>query len=131
MSYESWVDRAIRDATDRGEFDDLPGAGKPIPNLAHNYDDAWWAKELLEREGLSLLPDTLQLQLIVEKERERIGALQSESAVRAEVATLNEMIRARLLSATTGPPSRTTLVDVEKFVAAWRVGRHPDPTVPD
>jgi hypothetical protein len=30
MSFESWVDKQIREATERGEFDGLPGAGKPI-----------------------------------------------------------------------------------------------------
>lgn len=120
VPFESWFDKAIREATDRGEFDDLPGAGKPIPDLGTTYDEAWWAKQLLRREGLSLLPDTLQLQLVVEKERERIGGLESEADVRLELAALNEMIRQRLLSAVTGPPSRTTLVDVERFVAEWR-----------
>ena len=30
MSYETPLDRAIREATERGAFDDLPGAGKPL-----------------------------------------------------------------------------------------------------
>ena len=34
----------------RGEFDDLPGAGKPIPNL--NDDPLWWVKKFVERERL-------------------------------------------------------------------------------
>ena len=123
--FESWIDRAIREAADRGEFDDLPGAGRPIPDLDASYDDAWWAKQLLKREGLSLLPDTLQLQLVVEKERERIGGLAAEAAVRTELAALNDMIRARLLTAISGPPSRTTLVDVERFVAEWRERHRP------
>lgn len=31
--FESWIDRQIREAQERGEFDDLPGAGEPIKGL--------------------------------------------------------------------------------------------------
>jgi hypothetical protein len=33
MRYEDWIERQIREAQERGAFDDLPGAGKPIPGL--------------------------------------------------------------------------------------------------
>ncbi len=32
-NWESPVERAIREAQERGEFDNLPGAGKPLRNL--------------------------------------------------------------------------------------------------
>ena len=50
--YESHVDRQIREAQERGEFDNLPGAGKPIPGIGGNYDENWWLKELLRREDI-------------------------------------------------------------------------------
>ena len=28
--HESWVEKQIREAQERGEFDNLPGAGKPL-----------------------------------------------------------------------------------------------------
>ena len=31
VSFESWVERQVREARERGAFDDLPGAGKPLP----------------------------------------------------------------------------------------------------
>ncbi|MEV0587999.1 DUF1992 domain-containing protein [Nonomuraea sp. NPDC050310] len=31
MPFKTWIDRQIREATERGEFDNLPGTGKPIP----------------------------------------------------------------------------------------------------
>ena len=119
-SWDSWIDRAIRDAEERGEFDDLPGAGRPIPDLGREYDEAWWVKSLLRREELSILPDTLQLQLFAERGRERIMRMRTEDEVRRALAELNEEIAARLRTAVTGPASRTTLVDVERFVARWR-----------
>lgn len=47
---DDWLEKAIREATERGEFDDLPGAGKRIEGLGGTYDPAWWAKEFVGRE---------------------------------------------------------------------------------
>ena len=30
LTWQNWVDRQIRDAQDRGEFEDLPGVGQPL-----------------------------------------------------------------------------------------------------
>ena len=49
----SLADRRIREAMEKGEFDDLPGAGEPIPDLDDGYDPDWWAKKWVQREGLS------------------------------------------------------------------------------
>ena len=60
--YESWIDRQIREAQERGEFDDLPGAGKPIKGLTGRQDENWWVKGLMERENLApVLPTSLSL----------------------------------------------------------------------
>jgi Domain of unknown function (DUF1992) len=42
-SWESWIDRQVREAEERGEFDDLPGAGRPIPGLDKPFDELWEA----------------------------------------------------------------------------------------
>ena len=49
----SLADRRIREAMEKGEFNDLPGSGEPIPNLQDGYDPDWWTKQLVKREGLS------------------------------------------------------------------------------
>ena len=62
--WESPVERAIREAQERGEFDDLPGAGKPLPDLGDPDDPLWWLRRKAEREQLDLslaLPTALQL----------------------------------------------------------------------
>jgi hypothetical protein len=33
MSFETWVDNQISRSIARGDFEDLPGAGKPIPGI--------------------------------------------------------------------------------------------------
>jgi DnaJ family protein C protein 28 len=35
--WESWIDQAIREAQERGEFDDLPGRGKPLDLTPNPY----------------------------------------------------------------------------------------------
>jgi hypothetical protein len=32
-----------------GEFDDLPGAGKPLPGAGVPDDDLWWVRDWLTR----------------------------------------------------------------------------------
>lgn len=56
-TFESWIEREIREAQERGVFDDLPGAGKPLPGLDEPHDPLWWVKRKIRDENLSLLPD--------------------------------------------------------------------------
>jgi len=48
-STEHPVERAIRFAMEAGEFDDLPGEGKPIPGVGQVDDDLWWVRGWLRR----------------------------------------------------------------------------------
>ena len=52
VNFESWIDRQIREATERGEFDNLPGTGKPLPGGP--VEEQWWLKDYLRRETLVL-----------------------------------------------------------------------------
>jgi Domain of unknown function (DUF1992) len=40
--WESAVDRQIREAQEAGEFDRLPGLGRPLPGAGGEYDEDWW-----------------------------------------------------------------------------------------
>ena len=42
---ESLVERQIREAQERGEFENLPGAGKPLRGLGGADDPDWWVKQ--------------------------------------------------------------------------------------
>ena len=48
----SLAERRIQDAMEAGEFDALPGAGEPIPDLEDGYDPDWWVKKWAKREGI-------------------------------------------------------------------------------
>ena len=54
------VERRILDAMDRGEFDGLPGAGEPIPDVDVVYDPGWWVRKWIRRERLRDLSDELR-----------------------------------------------------------------------
>lgn len=120
--YESLVDQQIRLAQERGDFDDLPGAGKPLPGLGGPDDELWWIKGYLRREGLStedLLPTPLRLRKEIERLPETVDELSSEQSVREAVRRLNRRI-AEHLRAPSGPPVPVRPVDADAVVAGWR-----------
>ncbi|RLV54745.1 DUF1992 domain-containing protein [Aeromicrobium phragmitis] len=116
-----WVDQQIRAAMDRGEFDDLPYSGKPLPEHVLQRDPDWWLKQLVEREQVSgVLPPALQLRKDDAALDETLDRLGSELQVREELDSFNRRVieaRRQLLG---GPPVVTSLRDVEAEVAAWR-----------
>ncbi|HEU4811460.1 MAG TPA: DUF1992 domain-containing protein [Nocardioides sp.] len=119
----TWVDLQIQQAMARGDFDDLPGQGKPIADLGSQHDPDWWLKKLIERERIALLPASLQLRKEDAELDDRLDALAVEAEVRREVTEFNErVIRARYRPAE-GPPLITMPRDVEATVAAWRERR--------
>jgi hypothetical protein len=119
VSFETWVDKQIRDAQNRGEFDNLPGAGKPIPDLGKAHDDMWWVKQKMRRENLSFLPPALALRKEVEDAVAAAMRARSEPAVRQIVADINEKIMVALRRPTTGPPVDQMPLDVERVVRDW------------
>ena len=46
---EAFVDRVIREAMERGDFDDLPGKGEPIPGAGTVDTEGWWVRRWVER----------------------------------------------------------------------------------
>jgi Domain of unknown function (DUF1992) len=115
-SFESFVEQQIREAQERGAFDNLPGAGKPLPDLDEPHDPMWWVKRKLRDEQLSLLPDALQIRVDLERALEA----RTESELREALLDLNQRI-ARLNSRVTeGPPTSLALVDAEAIVRRWR-----------
>jgi hypothetical protein len=124
-SWESWIEQQIREAREAGLFDNLPGAGKPLPNLTDEYDPLWWVKQLAQREQISLLPPSLEVLRKVESEMAAIGQLADEAKVRSRILALNREIAKVNARSTEGPPTRLGPLDVEAIVAEWRARRAP------
>jgi hypothetical protein len=120
VSWETWIERQIREGMERGEFDGLPGHGKPMRDLDKPRDELWWVRDKLQREDAQFLPPTLALRKEVEDVRERIAAAASEGEVRSLVAGINERIVKINSRATAGPPSTVVKLDEDLEVRRWR-----------
>lgn len=54
---EPLVERLIREAVEAGEFDELPGAGMPLPDAGKYDDELWWVRAWVKRNDLTGLSD--------------------------------------------------------------------------
>lgn len=97
-SYENWLEQSIREAQQRGEFDDLEGQGKPQDlSVDHHAGDWESGFRILRNNGLAP------------------AWIEADKAIRAEQAALTELAErtARFIaerveaaiSATNAPPS--------------------------
>jgi hypothetical protein len=115
----TWVDLQVKRAMERGEFDDLPGAGKPIPDLGSTHDPDWWVKKLVQRENIAVLPPSLQLRKEDAELDDKLDGVHAEKEVRRLVEDFNERVIAARYGNPIGPPLVTMPRDVEETVAAW------------
>lgn len=116
---QTWVDLQVRRAMERGDFDDLPGAGKPIADLGEHHDPDWWIKKLVARENIAVLPPSIQLRKEDAELDDRLDTLAREDDVRREVEDFNRRVVAARYRLPEGPPLVTMPRDVEETVAAW------------
>ncbi|MFF7734842.1 MULTISPECIES: DnaJ family domain-containing protein [unclassified Streptomyces] len=124
VDFESWVDKQIRDAERRGEFERLPGAGEPLPHdIESTYDELWWVKRKMAREGYSVLPPTLALRKEAEDALEAALAAPSERIVRKIIGEINDKVREMMFKPPPGPPLGKKPYDVEDVVRQWRERR--------
>jgi hypothetical protein len=124
--YESWSERLVREAIERGEFDNLPGAGRPLPGINGREDENWWLKGLLEREHLNMpLPTSLALRKEVSNLPNVLAEIADEADARAVAEDLNERIRESYRRGMDGPRIVVKLVDVEQVLADWARSRRP------
>jgi hypothetical protein len=122
-SWQSHIEQQIARAQKEGQFDDLPGAGKPIPDLDRPLGEMWWLRQFLQREELSVEPGVLTLRRDVEKTFERLPKLALESEVRRLLTELNERISRANATLTSGPGSNLAPYDVDDVIARWRKQR--------
>lgn len=117
-----WVDLQVQKAIERGAFDNLPGAGKPLPPLGDDPD--WWLKKLVERERIAgVLPEALQLRKDDAALDAELDRQSSERVVRELLEVFNRRVVEARRQLQGGPPVVTPTRDVEAEVAAWRARR--------
>ncbi|MFI2104562.1 DUF1992 domain-containing protein [Isoptericola sp. NPDC019693] len=118
-----WVDTVVDQAIRRGEFDDLPLQGKPIPGLRGTHDPDWWLKNLVEREQITGVLPAAQLRRDDAELDDTLDREPEERRVREAVEEFNARVvdaRRQLLG---GPPVVTPTRDVEREVRRWRERR--------
>ena len=126
ISFETWIERQIRVAQERGDFDNLPGVGKPLPGLENSGDEMDWLARKFKDENVdiaTLLPPALALAKEVEDLPARLAKERTESAVRDIVRDLNERIHQAWTAPQDGPPMRVRPVDVDDVVRTWHAAR--------
>ena len=120
---ESWVERQISAAIERGEFDNLPGEGKPIPGIDDPPDPLWWVKQKMRRENLSVVPPSLALRREVEDTLERAYAARTEQQIWDLLEPINKKIRAAIRVPPVGPPLSLMPIDIDRVVRRWTESR--------
>ena len=115
------MDLHIQQAMARGEFDDLPGTGKPLTDLGSSHDRDWWLKKLIEREQITgVLPPALQLR----KDDAELDALLDQQVTEKQVRETVEDFNRRIIEARRqlqgGPPVITPTRDPDGEVDRWR-----------
>ena len=121
--WDSLAEERIQSAQAEGQFDNLPGFGKPIPGIDEPHDELWWVKDKLKREQLSSLPPALAIRLDVQNTLARLSTLPTESEIRRELASLNDRIRQASFAITWGPPVDVlplTDAEIAEVVAGWQ-----------
>ncbi len=94
------AERRIQDAIRKGEFDDLPGQGRPLEGLDRPYDPHWWVKEWLarEREADQRAEDLLEIERMARRlwaatSLERLGEVMDEIDTERAAAGLDPLDR--------------------------------------
>ena len=123
VSFEGWVEHQIRRAQEAGAFDNLPGAGKPLPGIDRPRGELDWLVSYVRRENLDvlpMLPPSLALAKELEDLPEKLAHEHSAKRVRQLIDDVNGRIREAHRRPQVGPPLRAMPVDVERVVSEWR-----------
>ncbi len=117
---EEYVERQIREAQARGEFDRLEGAGRPLPFVDKPHDPMDWWRRKLEAEKLSVVPEPIAVHREAEEVLASLDRISSERVVRERLQALDARIRKLNRTVAEGPPTDLAPLDVEACVARWR-----------
>lgn len=125
----AFIESAIQVAIRRGDFDDLPGAGKPLEGLGDHHDPDWWIRRKIETENLTGLgPPAILLRNEDRDLDDQLDLLGREADVREVLEDFNRRVIEARRQLQGGPPVVTAPRDIEETVAAWAQRRAARPT---
>lgn len=121
VSWETWIERQIREGMERGDFDALPGVGKPIRDIDVRRDEMAWLRDKLRRDKVAPPPPpAIQIRLEVDAAMVSLERLVTEDEVRSLVEHLNDRIRTVNRTVVTGPPTTIGPLPVDEVLDRWR-----------
>ena len=119
-----YVEISIQQAMRRGDFDNLPGTGKPIQGLTAPYDPDWWIRQKIEREKITGLgPPALTLRTENAGLEARLDLAPSEATAREILQDFNGRVVEARRQLQGGPPVVTPTRDVDEEIRKWRERR--------
>lgn len=118
-----YVDVVVDQAMRRGEFDNLPLHGKPIPGLTGTHDPDWWVKGLIERENITGVLPSAQLRKDDAELDGKLDLEAMEERVRQIVTDFNSRVIDARRQLQGGPPIVTPTRDVDEEVRRWAARR--------
>ncbi|GAA4532445.1 DnaJ family domain-containing protein [Amycolatopsis samaneae] len=125
-SFGTWVDKQITIAEQRGDFDNLPGAGKPLPKgTGRDAATEWMLRQVRDRnlDTSDMLPPSLALPKEIQELPAKLAKERNEQRVREIVEDLNARILKAYREPQLGPPLAVALLDVDEEIASWRQNR--------
>ncbi|WP_241795964.1 DUF1992 domain-containing protein [Microbacterium sp. C5A9] len=116
----AFIETAIQIAIRRGDFDDLPGAGKPLEGLGTHHDPDWWIRRKIQQENLTGLgPPAILLRTEDRELNAHLDLLGREADVREVLEDFNRRVIEARRQLQGGPPVVTAPRDIDAEVAAW------------
>ena len=127
LSWERWIERQITEAIERGDFDGLPGAGRPLRDLDARRDEMSWIRDKLRRERAAPPPPpAIQIRIDVDAALASLGSLTTEDEVAGLVEHLNDRIRTVNRTTVIGPPTSLGPLRLEEVLERWHQLRSAD-----
>ena len=139
MSFETWVDSQITRARDAGAFENLPGAGRPLPKRDRERTSFDWALDWARRESgddPSFVAGMLPPGMALRRERDLLPSavtqLDSEDDARALAADYNRRVREFWRRPQLTADVVPGLADADALAEHWRTYRPPaaEPAAP-
>lgn len=119
-----FVEISIQQAIRRGDFDNLPGSGKPLADLGGVHDPDWWIRQKIEREKITGLgPPALTLRMENASLDARLDEIADERTVREILDDFNKRIISARRQLQGGPPVVTPPRDIDDEIERWRERR--------
>lgn len=128
VSFQTWIEKQILDAADRGAFDGLEGHGQPIADVDRPRDELWWVRQKLRREGVDYLPPAIAIRKTHDDAVRQAAIAGTEAEVRSILEPVNSEIVYLNSHTVSGPPTTVAPIDIDEFVDRWRASRtEPEP----